>query len=60
MTIASTTMPDEGQFRLEVGYNQAQCDEVGSNGGPVIHFIKQSDPNYVFYFQQLDAWTGGG
>ena len=59
LTIASTLMPDEGQFRLEVGYSQTQCDEVGSNSGPIIYFIKQSDPNYAFYFEQLDAWTGG-
>ena len=59
LTVASTLMPDEGLFRLEVGYSQTQCDEVGSNGGPIIYFIKTSDPNYAFYFEQRDAWTGG-
>jgi hypothetical protein len=58
LTVASTLMPDEGQFRLEVGYSQTQCDEVGSNGGPIIYFIKTSDPNYAFYFEQRETWTG--
>jgi hypothetical protein len=57
LTVAGTLMPDEGQFRLEVGYDQTQCDEVGSNGGPIIYFLKTSDPNYAFYFEQLDDWT---
>lgn len=59
MTIANTLLPDAGQFRLEVGYDQTQCDEVGSAGGPIIEFIKSSDPNYAFYFAQLDEWIGG-
>lgn len=60
MTIAIELMPDEGLFRIEISYNQgADCDEVGSNGGPIVYFVKQSDPNYAFSFEQRDIWTGG-